>query len=61
MNGTVRILIGFLLLLGGVGGIENSPELFPTAPLLIAIGGLILLASGAIASARQDERERMMR
>lgn len=59
MNGTIRIVIGLLLLLGGVGGMENSLELFPVAPLLIAIGGLVLMASGAIAAARQDERERM--
>lgn len=57
MNGTIRILVGMLMVFGGVGGVEQSMELFPIYPTLMALFGLAIMASGAFAAARQEARE----
>jgi hypothetical protein len=43
MKGTIRLLVGFIMLFGGVGGIETSTELMPLDSLGIAVGGLLLM------------------
>lgn len=48
MKGSIRMLVGFVLVLGGVGGIENSLE-FPLDSLAITISGLALMAWGTFA------------
>ena len=56
MTGTIRIVLGFLLLMGGVGGIEadTSNVVLPMAPLLTALAGLLIFAWGAFDSARNE-------
>lgn len=44
MQGSIRLIVGFILVLGGVGGIENSTAQFPWESALIALGGLALMA-----------------
>lgn len=52
MKGSIRIVAGFLLMLGGVGGIEASMEPgIPMDSLAIAVVGLLALGSGALAAA----------
>ena len=53
MKGTIRIIGGLLLVMGGVGGIETSTEMLPLDSLAIAIAGLVIMASGAIAANRE--------
>lgn len=55
MKGTIRILLGLVLVLGGVGGIENNNEVaLPLDSLGIAVLGLFLLAWGAYATNQQS-------
>lgn len=44
MKGTIRIFVGILLVLGGVGAIENSTGSIPLDSLGIAVLGLVLMA-----------------
>ena len=45
----IRFLLGFILALGGVGGIEaNTEVLIPLDSLGIAVLGLVLMAFGAV-------------
>ena len=55
MKGTIRILLGLLLTLGGVGGIEadTSNTVIPLAPLMIAIAGLVIMAWGTAAANKE--------
>lgn len=41
MKGTIRFFIGFILVMGGVGGIENNIEMLPS--LWYAVAGLALM------------------
>jgi hypothetical protein len=41
MRGTIRLILGLLLVLGGVGGIEHNPEILPG--LMVALLGLALM------------------
>lgn len=41
MKGTIRLFVGFLLVMGGVGGIEHNPEILPS--LGYAVFGLLLM------------------
>lgn len=52
MKGTIRILLGLFLVMGGVGGIETdtSGDIIPLAPLMIAILGLVIFAWGTVAA-----------
>ena len=45
MKGSIRFLVGFLAVAGGVGAIETGPML--AVPLLVAVAGLAVMASGA--------------
>ena len=55
MQGTIRIALGFILLLGGVGGIEaNTTVALPLDSLAVALVGLAFFASGALAAAREE-------
>ena len=42
MKGTIRFAVGFILVQGGVGGIENNVDMLPS--LYYAIAGLGLMA-----------------
>lgn len=55
MKGTIRIVAGLILTLGGVGGIEQSMELLPLDSLAIALVGLALFAWGALDAAREEQ------
>jgi hypothetical protein len=50
MKGSIRIIAGFILMLGGVGGIEASTEMMPLDSLAVAVGGLALMAWGTISA-----------
>lgn len=55
MKGTIRILLGLFLVMGGVGGIETdtSNTIIPLAPFLIAILGLVFMAWGTVAAQQE--------
>lgn len=56
MTGTIRILVGFVLLLGGVGGIEANTEVtLPLDSLAIALAGLAIFAWGALDAAANEK------
>lgn len=58
MQGTIRIIAGMILTLGGVGGIEANTEVaLPLDSLAVALVGLAIMASGALAAARQEAQE----
>lgn len=58
MKGTIRILLGFVLTLGGVGGMEqNTVDLIPLDSLSVAVLGLVFLAWGALAANRQESMD----
>jgi hypothetical protein len=49
MRGTIRLGLGLILMLGGVGGIEtNTTEVLPLDSLGIAVLGLILMGWAAL-------------
>lgn len=49
MKGTIRFAVGFILVLGGVGGIEtNTVDVLPLDSLSWAVAGLALMAWAAI-------------
>jgi len=51
----IRFLLGFILTLGGVGGIEaNTEVLIPLDSLGIAVLGLVLMAFGAVKINKQQ-------
>ena len=41
MKGSIRLLVGFLCVMGGVGGMETNPEFLPS--LSWAVAGLALM------------------
>ena len=47
MRGSIRAIVGFLIVFGAVGGIENNGDLLQCS--LLAIAGLIIFYSGATA------------
>ena len=57
MKGTIRILAGLVLLMGGVGGIENdtSSVALPLEPLAYALLGLAIFAWGALDAAANEK------
>ena len=52
LQGSIRVLVGLILVMGGVGGIENDTSniALPMAPLMISIAGLAMMAWGARAA-----------
>jgi hypothetical protein len=49
MRGTIRLVLGLILMLGGVGGIEtNTTEVLPLDSLGIAVLGLVLMGWAAL-------------
>lgn len=58
MKGTIRLLVGVLLVMGGVGGIETNTEVaIPLDSLGIAILGLFLAGWGAIVMNKEEGYE----
>ena len=48
MKGTIRLVLGLLLVMGGVGGIEtNTVEVIPMDSLGIALVGMFLMGWAA--------------
>lgn len=45
MKGSIRFIAGFAVVFGSVGAIETGPSL--AVPLLLAVAGLAVMASGA--------------
>lgn len=43
----IRFLIGFLMVFGAVGGMENGTDAQLPAQLALAVGGLILMYFGS--------------
>jgi hypothetical protein len=43
MTGTIRLVVGFILVFGAVGGMEHQPEASLLAQTLIAGAGLALM------------------
>jgi hypothetical protein len=56
MKGSIRIVLGLLLVMGGVGGIETdtSNVALPLEPLMVAIVGLAIFAWGTLAVSRSE-------
>lgn len=56
MKGTIRIMLGILLVMGGVGGMEaDVSSVFPLIPTAIAFIGLAVMAWGVAAANRQEQ------
>jgi len=50
MPGTIRLAVGFLLMFGAVGGMENPAQTdYFVEQLILALMGLIIMASGCAA------------
>ena len=47
MKGTIRFVVGFLLVFGAVGGMETGTDAQLPMQLGLALAGLLLLASAA--------------
>jgi hypothetical protein len=48
MKGTIRLVVGFILVLGGVGGIEaDTTQVFPVDSLVWCVVGLLLMGWAA--------------
>lgn len=56
MKGSIRLVLGLLLVMGGVGGIETdtSNVALPLEPLMLAIVGLAIFAWGTFAVSRSE-------
>ena len=52
MKGTIRFVVGFLLVFGAVGGMETGTDAQLLMQLGLAMVGLLLLASAAGAQKR---------
>ena len=46
MQGSIRVAVGFLIVFGAVGGMENNPEASLPALISLAVVGLLLMFSG---------------
>ena len=55
MKGTIRVLVGLLLTLGGVGGMETNVDMMPS--LWYAIAGLGLMGWGVYVMKIEDIRD----
>lgn len=50
MRGSIRIVLGFLLVFGAVGGMDADPNASLAALTTIAVAGLLMMYSGIRAS-----------
>ena len=58
MKGTIRLMIGFLLVMGGVGGIETNTEVaIPLDSLGIAILGCLIGFWGVVDMNKEEGYE----
>jgi len=48
----IRLLVGFFLMAGGVGGIEQNADMFPS--VCFAIAGLLLMCSADFEKLSKD-------
>ena len=48
----IRLLVGFFLMAGGIGGIEQSTDMFPS--ICFAIAGLLLMLSADLEKLSKD-------
>ena len=53
MKGSIRIIVGFLIVLGAVGTLEADPSASVLLQVAIAVTGLVIMASG-VASMQRD-------
>jgi len=50
MQGSIRVILGLILVFGGVGGVEaNETVTFPMESISIAFAGLLIMGWGVIA------------
>jgi hypothetical protein len=47
MKGSIRFIVGFLLVFGAVGGMENGTDAELPFQLGMAVAGLLIMYSGA--------------
>ena len=48
----IRLLVGFFLMAGGIGGIEENADMFPS--ICFAIAGLLLMLSADFEKLSKD-------
>lgn len=49
MKGSIRASLGFLVVFGAVGSLDNGPSDSIVLPILLAICGLVVMYSGVTA------------
>jgi hypothetical protein len=55
MKGTIRLVLGFILMMGGVGGIEtNTTEVLPLDSLSWVVVGLGLMVWAMLSIAKEN-------
>ena len=54
MKGSIRAIVGFLVVLGAVGGMDADPTNSVLLGTLLAIAGLLLMHSGVSAMNREN-------
>lgn len=52
MKGSIRIIVGFLIVLGAVGTLEADPSASVLLQVVIAVTGLTIMYSGVAATQR---------
>jgi phosphate starvation-inducible membrane PsiE len=53
MRGSIRMIVGFLIVFGAVGTIEVNPDANLLVQIVIAIGGLAVMLTG-VSAMRED-------
>ncbi len=53
MRGSIRMIVGFLIVFGAVGTIEVNPDADLLVQIVIAIGGLAVMLTG-VSAMRED-------
>ena len=54
MKGSIRASLGFLVVFGAVGSLDNGPSDSLVVPILLAICGLAVMYSGVLAMKEQQ-------
>jgi heme O synthase-like polyprenyltransferase len=54
MRGSIRLIVGFLLVFGAVGGMDFGPAEFLLYQIAIAVIGLFMMSSGVKAMNRYE-------